>query len=396
MKLSLIVPVHTGRADYAVELLREATAEPLPETQILVVDSSAGAEARTLADACAALENARYLRGPLNAADKRTIGAHHADGAYLLFVDSDCLISPAAIREHIDFMERAPAGVAAAIGPTVMMGEDTAYPWTVLRHSLKYNQCYDWPDRYERVLWGTTSNLVVRRSAFLAVGGFRPMRPAPVGGEDVDFGVRVTESVGTVATNPLAVVRHRREHITRLRPVARSLFWYGVADAALVDHHPARSTLHAPAVKAAVTVTAAVALSAGTRRGRRRLALAGTAAVGALALRAARRPDSLYAPTPQTPGAGVPEEAGRAWGPRVTARCLDAVFDVGVMVGAVLRGRPWLAARRFDYVNPTEFVDRAGPLGGSGVREAPGPETSRPNAPGPGTPVQDAPGRSRR
>ncbi|MGW4911720.1 hypothetical protein [Streptomyces sp. NPDC004270] len=53
-----------------------------------------------------------------------------------------------------------------------------------------YSRRYDWPDRFNRVPWGTTANLVVRASAFRESGGFRVMFPAPVAEEDVDFGVR--------------------------------------------------------------------------------------------------------------------------------------------------------------------------------------------------------------
>jgi GT2 family glycosyltransferase len=68
------------------------------------------------------------------------------------------------------------------------------------------------------VLWATTSNLACRRAAFDRVGGFDPDTPTVVGGEDVDFGVRLCEVGYVVATNPDARVLHARDHITKLRP----------------------------------------------------------------------------------------------------------------------------------------------------------------------------------
>ncbi|MET9499465.1 glycosyltransferase [Streptomyces sp. NPDC006552] len=351
MKISLIVPVHTGRGGYAAELIREALSEPVPDLELVIVDSSVGEERKILAKECQNYD-ALYLAGPKDAASKRNIGAHAAVGEYLLFVDSDCLISPDSIRNHIEFMDGSAPDVAAAIGPTLMIGNDNHYPWTVLRHSLKYNQCYDWPDRYERVLWGTTSNLVVRRNDFLASGGFRPMLPAPVGGEDVDFGVRLTELGRSIATNPDAKVRHRREHITSLRPVARSLYYYGVADAALATHHPARSMRHFPSTAATVGAGAAMTVLAGrTHLGWKGGAIVG-AATGIAVLEKARRSGSLYTAT------GTKTSGRREWLRWLPARCLDAVFDLGVTAGAIRAKRPVLALRRFRYVNETEFREK--------------------------------------
>ncbi|MCI4066811.1 glycosyltransferase [Micromonospora sp. R77] len=348
-RLSVIVPTHSGRGRLVQELVQGARDEFSSGTvELLVVDSSQGHEATALEEVCDSVRGCRYLRGPQDAASKRNIGGGEAAGGLLLFVDSDCLLTAETIRAHLDFMTAAPAQVGAAIGPTRMADRGDVHPWTVVRHSRMYNQCYDWPERYDRVLWGTTSNLVVRREAFEKVGGFRTMRPAPVGGEDVDFGVRLTEAGFDIATNPTAVVYHRRAHIRGLRAIARSLFHYGAADAALVDLHPHRARAHQPTQLAgAVLLGAAFAVS-----GRRTRAALAVGTLGYAAARLSRRGGSMYgaSTTGSVPAAELPQ--------RLAARCLDATFTLGVVVGALRRGRPGLALRRFTYVDAEGFSRR--------------------------------------
>jgi len=51
---------------------------------------------------------------------------------------------------------------------------------------------FGWPRRFERVGWAATSNLLVRRAVLLELGGFDETTLTVVGGEDVDFGLRLT------------------------------------------------------------------------------------------------------------------------------------------------------------------------------------------------------------
>ncbi|MEH0542262.1 glycosyltransferase [Streptomyces sp. B21-105] len=351
--MSIVIPTHSGRGTYVAELLQELRKPAHEETvEVLVVDSSDGAEATELEQRCAAVGGCRYLRGPLDAATKRNIGAQAARGELLLFVDSDCVITDESIQAHIDFMSQAPEGVGAAIGPTRMIDRNDVHPWPIVRHSRMYNQCYDWPDRFNRVLWGTTSNLVVRAAAFREVGGFRAMFPAPVGGEDVDFGVRLTEAGYEIATNPMAEVSHRRAHIGGLRPIARSLFHYGAADAALVDLHNQRTQLHVPTHVAGAMLAGAV-LAAG---GRRTKAVVGLAALASIAVGTTRARKSMYEVS------GNESTTSRSWVeiPRqLAARGLDGVFTLGVIVGAARRNRPGLALKRFVYVDRAGFELRS-------------------------------------
>jgi mycofactocin system glycosyltransferase len=78
-------------------------------------------------------------------------------------------------------------------------------------------------------------NLLVRRAAFQAVGGFRPELHV---GEDVDLSWRLRERGGRIVYAPAGVVRH--EHRSLLWPFLFRRFQYGTSEGALQTLHPRR------------------------------------------------------------------------------------------------------------------------------------------------------------
>jgi len=245
MTLTVVVPTHAGRGAMVSEILGAVASQQMVEdgnVKVIVVDSAEGAEAIHLEAACRTYRFCRYTRGPRDAASKRNIGARLAGTEWVLFVDSDCLIPDKTLEVYVEFVARCHPTVGAVSGPTVFVGQANLHPWPILENSLKYNQCYDWAQRYSQVGWATTSNFAVRRSVFEMLNGFEKMPLALVGGEDVDFGVRLIESGHRIVTNESAVVNHRRQHIRRLYPVVKALFSYGVADVALQLRYPSSTT----------------------------------------------------------------------------------------------------------------------------------------------------------
>jgi hypothetical protein len=138
-----------------------------------------------------------------------------------------------------------PSEVAAVAGPTLFLEPPKpSLGWSIVRSS-GYNQPFEWPLWFTRLLWAPTSNLSVKREAFRAIGGFRSLRSTPVGGEDVDMGVRLNEAGGEIASDHKAVVFHRAEHLGRLTVVGAQLIRFGRADADLCRLHPHRKQWHA-------------------------------------------------------------------------------------------------------------------------------------------------------
>lgn len=358
--ISVVVPTHHGRERLTLRLLESLIAEaadfPGPSEIIVVDDESA--QGSRVERACADT-GAIYLREGWSAGAKRNAGAHRAQHDVVLFVDSDCVATPGLLAGHAaGYASDAVGGVA---GPTDMYGSRDAV-WDVVDVSREYNQCYSWPRVFERVRWSTTSNLSLRRDVFEKVGGFATDTWTPVGGEDVDLGVRVTDTGAVIVTNPDAAVRHTRENITRLRQVARSLFTYGRADVWLCDRHPDRVIRYRNGVGEVVLVAMAGLLLAPVRR------VAAAAGPVALAALVGRRLVSRLRTT--APGSSADDPYGsrlsrpgasgigtRVVAAHLTAIALDASFEIGTLVEATRRGRFAMWFRRFHYLDDG-FVPR--------------------------------------
>ncbi|MFE6776291.1 glycosyltransferase family 2 protein [Streptomyces sp. NPDC057702] len=347
--LSVIVPTHDGREAMAMRLIdtySEASAHASLPSELLIVDSSGKPEAADLEKYCEE-HGVRYLRGPGPAGVKRNLGAAAATYDAFLFVDSDCMLTSASLREHEHIFDL-PDTIGAVTGQVDLEGPITPL-WKVLAWSGMYSQCFDHPQQYEQVLWGVTANICVRRAAFDRAGRFDEDIVTPVGGEDVDFGVRITEAGFTIRTNPDALVRHAREHVT-VPHVARSMLTYGRADTYLSQVHPKRVETHVDPASAGLLAFAAARIL------HRRTAPALAWGAGVWAVAALRRQTEQ----PYTPGqSDLPRSTGAADVPRrIAAGLLDSCFDLGRLSQAIRAGRADLLLKRFQYIDSESFVPR--------------------------------------
>jgi GT2 family glycosyltransferase len=340
--ISVVTPTR-GRPQLVFRLLESLEAAGRRVScpwETIVVDDSSAREARTIAALCTE-HGAVYLAGPRRVGAKRNLGARAARFELLLFLDSDCAADPELLAAHLEAHRRSDADVAAIAGPTLMSGEPFGH-WRVVDELERYNPPYTWPLEYERVLWCATSNLSVRKAAFEQVGGFDEQTSTVVGGEDADFGVRLTNEGLGVGTSTEGVVHHARE-LPNLRSVARRLSTYGVADKDLCVKYPERTEWYLNPAGAAVA--ASLGVLAGTRRPARSLGALTAAAFLLAAGETARR--------------ALRARSFSRLGRRLLATAVDASYEAGALWGATRRGRPDLIFRRFEYVSG-EFVERPG------------------------------------
>lgn len=172
--------------------------------EVIVVDSSPDDQnvklvAKLQSEACCSLKCfTKKAEGP---GPSRNLGAHHAQGKFLAFMDSDCQASPQWLRTGIAAFEE---GVGLVQGKTIPESE---VPQNILNHYIRVEQ--------ETFLY-ETANMFYRRNAFEQVGGFAPdLQPnalSPMGGEDTELAWKVKRNgwKSTFADNALvmhAVVR---------------------------------------------------------------------------------------------------------------------------------------------------------------------------------------------
>ncbi|WP_460808471.1 glycosyltransferase family 2 protein [Micromonospora zhanjiangensis] len=295
---------------------------PVP-VEVIVVDDSEPHQARQHRDSCRRY-GARYLRGPRNVGAKRNIGVRDSRYDVVVFLDSDCRATADLLGRYAAGIDRADADVAAIAGPT-FPEPGTGPVFRLMRGSALLNDDLERPARLHRVPWATTCNLAVRRSAFEEVGGFRTDTLDLVGGEDVDFGLRLTGRGFVIACDPQAVVTHASGSTGSLPTVLRRLWTYGRSEQWLVTRHPLGRRTRLNPVTA--TVVASLVALLGAHSSRRALWL-GPATAAALLVRDAHRRGGL------TP-------------PLVARTLVEWAFDAGAVSGAVRLRRPDLLLAGF-------------------------------------------------
>ncbi|MFI6130814.1 glycosyltransferase family 2 protein [Micromonospora sp. NPDC051141] len=337
--ITVVTPTR-GRSELVAKLLRSLRdcAEAAEfDVEVIVVDDSPPAESTAIKALCVDF-GADYVSGPRAVGRKRNLGARRARHDLVLFIDSDCVATDSLLRAHWEAHLKAGDNVAAVAGPTRFYG-GTTFSARLTERSMVY-EAFDAPRTHAQVLWGTTSNLSVRRDVFLAQGGFSERPLTVVGGEDVDLGIRLYEAGYVTSTAPDGLALHARSSGLAVRRSLAKLFTYGRADNWLCQEHGQYVIFHPNPVVLGALGGAVGALVPTRRRGVATAALAALPVV-LCAIRELARRRNLK---------------GRADLLDVGAVVLDWSYDLGVAVGAIRAGAPTLTLTRFDYHPQDKFV----------------------------------------
>lgn len=237
--VSIVVPF-LGDGDEARALLRMLErVDAADADELIVADNTTEGVVGPLAAPGVSVVAAGDER---SASYARNRGAAAATGEWLLFVDADCVperdLLETYFREPIDERCAIVAGeVRGLAGQASFLAR-----WARARRGLWVRHHLTWGPHPA----GVTANLLVRRSAFEVLGGFRIG-----GGGDLDLCWRAQEAGWGFEYRPGALVRHRDRE--RLRELAGQAVAYG-------GHQRRLRDLHGPAVPR-VTVLAPLARS---------------------------------------------------------------------------------------------------------------------------------------
>ncbi len=198
--LSVVVPVLDGGADFERCLAALADSE-FRDYELIVVDDGSTDGSTGLA----AAYGARIVRssGRSGPGASRNLGADHARGEVLFFLDADCEV-------HSDTLGRAAGVLRAAAPPDAVFGSYDAAPAAGGLVARFKNLQHHWVHQRGRAeaatFWAGCG--AVRRSAFQAVGGFDgELFPRP-SIEDIELGYRLRERGFTVRLCPAMQVKH--------------------------------------------------------------------------------------------------------------------------------------------------------------------------------------------
>jgi mycofactocin system glycosyltransferase len=172
----------------------------------------------------------------------RNRGARLATGDVLAFIDNDCLADPGWLARLVPHFAD-PAVAIAGGRVTAPLPTGWLARYEAVRSPLDMGPRPGPVGPDAAIAYLPTCNFLVRRDAFIAVGGFTPAMRV---GEDVDLCWRIIAAGGRATYDPSGRVVHR--HRLRLAEMLARRADYGASEADLQQRHPAgRRLLPLPA-----------------------------------------------------------------------------------------------------------------------------------------------------
>ena len=259
MKYSIIVPVY-NRPDEVDELLEslsnqtrkaasqreqsdarinyaecEQARQKFKDFEVIVVEDGSIKTCKDVCDKYADILVLHYYAkensGP---GQSRNYGAEHAQGEYLIILDSDVVL-PESYLQAIDSAISSQASGIAAFG-----GPDAAHPsFTPVQKAISYSMTSFFTTGGIRggkakldKFYPRSFNMGIRHDVYQQLGGFSKMRF----GEDIDFSYRIVEAGYKPQLFPEGWVWHKRR--TDFRKFFRQVYNSGIARINLEKRHP--------------------------------------------------------------------------------------------------------------------------------------------------------------
>jgi glycosyltransferase involved in cell wall biosynthesis len=173
-------------------------------------------------------------RGTRNVRQKRNQGAAEARGEWIAFIDSDCVVMPEYLQAVLAAVER--QETRAFAGRVEFRGAENAV-WRVIAESRLVTPQTQTAGEGETA-WCATANLIVERRLFEALRGFDESLPFRLGGDDVDFGLRLQRSGNALRILPDAVVVHPKEAWSQWSAILPRAWRWGRVEYHLGLRHP--------------------------------------------------------------------------------------------------------------------------------------------------------------
>jgi glycosyltransferase involved in cell wall biosynthesis len=197
---SIVIPVYNGGDLFrrCLEALRQST---LTDWELVVVDDGS----TDGSDGLARQFGARVFKteGRCGPAAARNLGAQGARGHYLFFIDADCEVHPDTLVKSAQVFRDDP-GLDALFGS---YDDAPGAPNFIAQYKNLFHY-YVHQNSHEEASTFWTGCGVIKRSQFLALGGFdlqRYRRPAI---EDIDLGYRLKQAGGRIRLAKQVQVKH--------------------------------------------------------------------------------------------------------------------------------------------------------------------------------------------
>ena len=232
--ISIVVPI-SGRTFYLKQLLEsfQLSIKPDIPTELLIIDNSRNEQHSILIKELTRQFNVEYHLTERGVVRARNHGATQAKYDYLLFIDSDCTLDRNILVEYEKSIGTEKINCSA--GKTIFSGQESIW-WRLLKDS-HYLFPFKWCEWNIRLLWAPMSNFLVKKDIFYSVGGFNSVLSPREASEDVDFGIRLSNSGYTISRSPGCIVYHTTDTWNRLSSIVERFFRFGRGEARLIQLH---------------------------------------------------------------------------------------------------------------------------------------------------------------
>lgn len=338
--VSVVIPTY-GRQRMLGGLLKslqEARAQFSKPAEVIVIDSTEESRSDTVRELCVQ-HDACLLRAANNVSHKRNVGIAHARYSVVLFVDSDCNADKDILSAHWQAHQALATDQVGVLGVTKWSGDNTIGS-RIVDHAPALGAAFSFATWLSKAPWGTCTNLSIRRSALLEIDGFDETMPKPLGGEDVDLGLRLTAKGYRIGCRKDIVVMHDRDSLPSLGAVLKKAARSGRSEVYLAERHSERVRLEFPQFLIVVLMLGLVALVCSLFSGISAWAWPVIFSIWFFGARI------LLGPWPR--GVRGQGAFGADWAARFGAIAAEVAFDFGKIVMAI-------RARRFSRIW-TKFV----------------------------------------
>jgi glycosyltransferase involved in cell wall biosynthesis len=209
--VSVIIPNY-NYASTIGECVKAAQRQTYPSIEVIVADDASTDDSVAIARAL----GVTVLQVPVNSgvSTARNLGAAHAKGEVLFFVDSDVALDPDAVERAVAYLRDEP-GLGAICG---MYRAEPMFPDSLVKRYRAIQQ-YVWFNEVEGAIPGLHSALfAMRRETFLEVGEFNDRLRWT---EEQDYGFRLNARYEVKA---VPTIRGRHDHDGTMRVMLTKVF----------------------------------------------------------------------------------------------------------------------------------------------------------------------------
>jgi glycosyltransferase involved in cell wall biosynthesis len=201
--ISVVLPVHNG-GEYLAQALDSILTQSFEDFELIIIDDGSADNSATIIETKTAGDRRcrRISREKRGFVDTCNQGFDLARGEYVFRMDADDVARPNRFELQLQYLLSNPDCVA--VGSRVLLVDPAGLPLMEYIDSFTHDEIYN--DGLNAISSIVHPSVAIRRSSFVAVGGYRNEFNLA---EDLDLFLRLAE-VGTLANLPTVLLEYRQ------------------------------------------------------------------------------------------------------------------------------------------------------------------------------------------